>query len=114
MPLIKVESTQHISAEQKSELLESLSASVAEITGKSEKYVMALWADAEIILGGGQGAAAFVEVRGIGGLDDGTNKRLSASICDILDSAADIPPDRVYINFTDIPRSNWGWNSTTF
>ncbi|MGA2180101.1 MAG: phenylpyruvate tautomerase MIF-related protein [Verrucomicrobiota bacterium] len=25
-----------------------------------------------------------------------------------------MPPDRIYLNFTDVPAANWGWNGNTF
>jgi phenylpyruvate tautomerase PptA (4-oxalocrotonate tautomerase family) len=25
-----------------------------------------------------------------------------------------VPPDRIYLNFTDVPAGNWGWNGDTF
>jgi phenylpyruvate tautomerase PptA (4-oxalocrotonate tautomerase family) len=63
---------------------------------------------------GKTGPGAFVDVRGIGGLNPETNVRLSKEICRILNQQMAIPADRVYLNFTDVPATHWGWNGKTF
>ena len=60
------------------------------------------------------GDAALVEVRGIGGIGGETNKKLSQAICGILNERLDVPENRTYINFFNIPASDWGWNGSTF
>ncbi|HEB78063.1 MAG TPA: hypothetical protein ENI90_06025, partial [Methylothermaceae bacterium] len=39
---------------------------------------------------------------------------LSRFLCDFLQNQLNIAPDRVYIEFIDIPRKFWGWNGSTF
>ena len=114
MPLIKLETSADLSPEQKDQLLADLSKTVSTVTGKPETYVMATVQHSDISMGGTTEPAAFADVRGIGGLDPTTNKNLSEAICSLLADSLGIAGDKVYITFTDIPGSNWGWNSGTF
>ena len=53
-------------------------------------------------------------LRSIGGLNDDLNRKLSQQVCKLLSDSLGISPDRVYLNFTDVEASNWGWNGSTF
>ena len=87
---------------------------VAESTGKPEQYVMAIVDTADFMLGGHLSMAAFANVCGIGGVNREINGKISEKLCALLESRLEISPERVYINFTDIPAENWGWNGSTF
>jgi phenylpyruvate tautomerase PptA (4-oxalocrotonate tautomerase family) len=82
--------------------------------GKTEKYVMVIVSQSDILMSGQPGHAAFVDLRSIGGLSDGTNRKLTERICDALEESLAIPPDRVYAIFADVQASHWGWNGATF
>ncbi len=114
MPLLKLETSADLSPEQKDQLLTDLSKTVSDVTGKPETYVMVTIQSSSIAMGGTAGPAAFADIRGIGGLDPATNKNLSEAVCSLLSESLDIAGDRIYLNFTDIAGSNWGWNSGTF
>lgn len=115
MPLIKLQMSKKCSDETKKELCTCLSKVCADGTGKPETYVASVVEDdAVIAFGGTVENAAFVEVKSIGGLNSEVNGKLSAMICDCLENMLEIPGNRVYINFTDVPASNWGTNGSTF
>ncbi len=115
MPLIKVQSSVQCSRDVKEATVKRLSTITAGRIGKPESYVAAVLEDDAIISFGGEvGASAFVEVRSIGGLNPEVNNALAAEICDCLEEELGIEPARVYINFFDIPRSNWAWKGKTF
>lgn len=115
MPLIKVECSEACQSAKKAEVVKNLSKILSSVTGKPEKYSMAVLRDDVVISFAGEIAkAAFVEVRGIGGLGPAVNKKLSAEICKYLNSALGIESANIYINFTDIAASNWGWDGATF
>jgi phenylpyruvate tautomerase PptA (4-oxalocrotonate tautomerase family) len=114
MPLLQLKTSAEVSEDQKNQLLSELSGAVASVTGKPESYVMVTVQAADISMAGSPGPAAFLDIRGIGGMDPSTNKALSAKVCEVLAGALNLPGDRVYMNFTDIPASNWGWNGSTF
>ena len=87
---------------------------MAETTGKPEKYVMVVLETADILMAGAGGAAAFLDVRGIGGLNKAVNGKLTKALCDLLRQELGIEPARVYATFTDVAAQNWGCNGATF
>jgi len=115
MPLIKIQTAQTLPQEAQQPLLEAASQIVAEATGKPIDYVMAVLEPAAGVMMAGRAApAAFVDVRGIGGVNAATNGAISKAVCDLLRDRAGISPDRVYLTFTDIPAANWGTDGRTF
>lgn len=115
MPLIKLQVATTIPDDKKNAILAGASKVVAEATGKPETYVMAMLEDDAVAsLGGTVCPAAFADVRGIGGIGGSTNAAVSKGICDLLQQELGIEPDKVYLNFTDVPGQNWGWKGGTF
>ncbi len=114
MPLLKLETTVPLAEEKGKPLLAALSKAVASATGKPEQYVMVTAGHSVMLMSGKSGDAAFVDIRGIGGLSGETNRELSQQICRLLKDSLGIAPDRVYLNFTDMEAGNWGWNGSTF
>ena len=114
MPLLKLETTIALAADKKQALLTSLSKIVAGTIGKPEQYVMVVINPAAILMSGKSGDAAFVDVRSIGGLSGEVNRQLAQKIGDLLNESLGVPPDRIYLNFTDVAAANWGWDGDTF
>ena len=114
MPLLKLEATVPLPEEKGKPLLAALSKAVAGATGKPEQYVMVTATQSTMLMSGQAGDAAFVDIRGIGGLNGETNRKLSQQICKLLKDSIGIAPDRVYLNFTDVEAGSWGWNGSTF
>lgn len=114
MPLIKLDVPCEVSDEQCGKLLPSISAMLAATTGKPAKYVMATVGKMTPMLAGKAGPAAFADIRGIGGFTPAVNKKVSQALCALLKDALQIPPDRVYMTFTDVPAANWGFDGGTF
>lgn len=114
MPLLKLETTVPLPEEKGKPLLAALSKAVAATTGKPEQYVMVTAGHSAMLMSGKSGDAAFVDIRGIGGLSGETNRKLSQQVCKLLKDSLGIAPDRVYLNFTDVDAGNWGWNGSTF
>jgi phenylpyruvate tautomerase len=112
--LLKLETTVAFTDDKKKTLLASLSKIVAGTIGKPEQYVMVVICPAAILMSGKPGDAAFVDVRSIGGLNDDVNRQLAQKIGGLLKESLGVPPDRVYLNFTDVPAGSWGWNGDTF
>ena len=65
-------------------------------------------------MSGKPGDAAFVDVRSIGGLTHDVNRKLSQKVCKLLNDSIGVPPNRIYLNFSDVEASHWGWNGSTF
>jgi phenylpyruvate tautomerase len=114
MPLLKLETTVALADDKKKALLASLSKIVAGTIGKPEQYVMVTIAPAAILMSGKPGDAAFVDLRSIGGLNGDVNQQLAQKIGNLLKESLGVPPDRIYLNFTDVSGANWGWNGDTF
>jgi phenylpyruvate tautomerase len=114
MPLLRLETTVVLNEEKRKSLLSDLSCMVTETTGKPEQYVMVTMNQSSILMSGKPGDAAFVDVRGIGGLSSSINRQLSEKICHLLNQSLGVPSNRIYLNFTDVEASNWGWDGNTF
>lgn len=114
MPLLKLHTSCHIDDAKRTELAKSLSTITAETIGKPETYVMVTIAEGTICMSGQVGHGAFVDVRSIGGLSPTVNNQISKRVCDLLTTELEIPGNRIYLNFSEIERFNWGWDSKTF
>jgi phenylpyruvate tautomerase PptA (4-oxalocrotonate tautomerase family) len=114
MPLLKLETSVALPEDKRDTLLAALSKAVAGVTGKPEQYVMVTASQAAFLMSGKPGAAAFVDIRGIGGLTGSVNRKLSSEVCKLLGEVLGIPAQRVYLNFTELEAGNWGWNGNTF
>ena len=114
MPLLKLETTVVLSEDNQKALLATLSKTVAETIGKPEQYVMVTMSQAAMLMSGNPGHGAFVDIRSIGGLTDDVNRKLSQKVCKLLNDALGVAENRVYLNFTNVEASNWGWNESTF
>jgi phenylpyruvate tautomerase PptA (4-oxalocrotonate tautomerase family) len=114
MPLLKLETTVALDEEKRKSLLPVLSRIMAETTGKPEEYVMVTASSSAILMAGKPGDAAFVDIRGIGGLDGNVNRQLSQKICRLLNQSLGIPSNRIYLNFTEVEAPDWGWDGKTF
>jgi phenylpyruvate tautomerase PptA (4-oxalocrotonate tautomerase family) len=95
-------------------LLAALSRIVAETVGKPEDYVMVTVSQAAMLMSGKPGEAAFVDLRSIGGLSHEVNRQLSQKLCRLLNESLEVPQSRIYLNFTEVAASNWGWKGATF
>ena len=114
MPLLKLETTVALTEDKRQALLSSLSKILAETIGKPQQYVMVTASQVAIQMSGRPGDAAFVDVRSIGGLTGEVNRNLSKRVCELLNDSLGIPPDRIYLNFTEVQASHWGWNGNVF
>lgn len=114
MPLIRLETDRISGSENVKDLLEKMSATVAEALGKPLEYVMAAASPSRISLGNRGGDAALVQVMSIGGLGPSVNGILAASITELLAAELDLDPERVYVTLTDVPGENWACGGSTF
>lgn len=114
MPLIKLLVSTSVPEAAKNKVLMGLSGIVVKATGKPPAYTMATLEEGKIIMGGRNDPAAFADVRGIGGFSPSVNKQISKDVADLLKKELGIKPENVYLTFTDVAASNWGWNGGTF
>ena len=114
MPFLKLQTSTPVPEDMREPLLAGLSQIISESIGQPEKYVMVTVETDPVMMNSKVGQAAFVDLRSIGGLNREVNNQITGELCALLGEKLEIPQDRVYINFTDIARSNWDWNGKTF
>ncbi|HYE34890.1 phenylpyruvate tautomerase MIF-related protein [Methylocaldum sp.] len=114
MPYLTMQINRPVAPDQRESLLVAASRLLAKELGKPEAYVMvSLNGDVPMLFAGTSEPAAYVELKSIG-LPAVQTKSLSRTICGLLEQQLKISPARVYIEFTDIKGSHWGWNGGTF
>jgi len=114
VPYLKLNTNIPVSTEESSPLLQKISQLLAKETGKPERYVMVQIAvNNAMLFGGSNSPLAYLECKSIG-LSSGQAKSLSRSLSQLLESSLKIPPERVYIEFSNCPAELWGWNGSTF
>ncbi len=112
MPFIQINISSKSVVENDDVLQKNISKIVAELTGKSENYVMTmLQRDTKMTFAGSDKPCCFIKVKSIGSLTPST---MSKSLCELIASKTNIDSDRIYIEFIDVKASNWGFNSSTF
>lgn len=110
MPLLSIETN----CSPSDKLIKVASEIVAAALGKPEQVVMVRYThNPDMLLAGSNAPLAYLELKSIG-LPDSATSDLSAMLCDLLNEQMDIPADRIYIEFNNVPRQFWGWNRTTF
>ena len=111
MPFIQI-NTSSKSVLEIDSLQKEISKMVADLTGKPENYVMTLiQRDSQMTFSGTDDPCCFIKLKSIGSLNPSL---MSQSLCDLIASKTNIKTNRIYIEFTDIKGSNWGFNSSTF
>jgi len=114
MPLLKIHTNQTINPNKQAELLAAASTEVANLLGKSEKYVMVILEPQQPLLFGGIDApTAYLELKSLG-LPQEQTTTLSSGLCHLIHQQLAIPAERIYIEFSDTARHMWGWNGGTF
>jgi phenylpyruvate tautomerase len=82
---------------------------------KPERWVMTcLVPGLAMTFGGTTAPTAYVAVKNIGTMKPDDTARLSSELAERLQKALGVPPERVYIQFTDAVDYLWGWNGGTF
>ncbi|KAK7475051.1 hypothetical protein BaRGS_00033732 [Batillaria attramentaria] len=88
---------------------------VAKELGKPETYVCVRVNPGQMMtFGGTDDPCGMVELESIGVVGGAKNKQLVPVIGSHVQEALGIPQDRFYIKFTDVPRTDQGWNGKTF
>jgi phenylpyruvate tautomerase PptA (4-oxalocrotonate tautomerase family) len=110
MPLMIIKTSVSVPENKKEALLTSATKVLVEAAGKKESHVMVLLEKVDASMGGKVGAVAFVEIRSLIGLTHAVNHDISERVCDLLEEMLGVPGDRIFMNFTSVPESAWGWD----
>lgn len=114
MPMIRVNTNVAPSQEITQAVLSDLSHLANTQLNKPEQYVMVhMCVDQNMRFAGTDAPLAFVEVKSIG-LQTAQNVGMSKALAECLNKRLGIDPARLYIEFTAVQGSWWGWNGDTF
>ena len=112
MPFFKIE-TNHPPNDIDT-MMKKASGFIANLLNKPEHYVMiSIETDPQMMFGGTMGPTAFVQLKSIG-LPMDKCAAFSEKICRFINNEIGVPPDRVFIDFTNLKRNMFGWNGNTF
>lgn len=114
MPFANLVTSRPLDAAACGRLLPRLSARVAALLGKPERWVMVTArGGARLLFGGSDAPAAYLELASLG-LAEPATKALSAALCELLAAELEVPADRIYIQFVSPQPAFWGWDGDTF
>lgn len=114
MPYLNIKTNHALAPNTAQALLKKASARIAEALSKPERYVLTeLSLNPQMLFSGTDEPCAYIELKSID-LPESQTRDLSHAICSLLETDIGIPADRVYIEFTNVPRKFWGWNASTF
>jgi phenylpyruvate tautomerase PptA (4-oxalocrotonate tautomerase family) len=114
MPYLKIQTNAVMEQAKTGALLKKLSKTVAQHLGKPESYVMVvLEPPAPMLFAGTDAPLAYLELKSIG-LPQNKTAALSKTLCELMNRELGVPPERVYIEFSNASGAMWGWNGDTF
>ena len=109
MPYINVTTSSKV--DDKGKLLEEISTLIASLTNKSRSFVMAKIDDNCQMYFDDETPSCFLEIKSIGSLNP---SEMAKPLSDFVYEKMEIPIERIYISFEDVPASFWAWNGRTF
>ena len=111
MPFIQI-NTSSKSVLDNDLLQKEISKMIADLTGKPENYVMTMiQSNSQMTFAGSDEPCCFIKLKSIGSL---TPSSMSKSLCELIASKTNIQANRIYIEFSDVKASNWGFNGSIF
>ncbi|HET7535222.1 MAG TPA: phenylpyruvate tautomerase MIF-related protein [Candidatus Didemnitutus sp.] len=114
MPYLNIQTNLPLSKKAERTVLKTASALVAKELNKPEEFVMlAVQDNVHMLFAGSDDPVAFLELKAIA-LPARKTKKLSQSLCELIEDHLGIPPSRVYVKFIDVRRGMWGWKGDTF
>jgi phenylpyruvate tautomerase PptA (4-oxalocrotonate tautomerase family) len=113
MPFIHTQTNQNISPETEQKLKQQLGRAIECLKGKSESWLMLCFeSDQRMWFQGTDAPTAMVQVDIFGKASDKEYNELTKEICTILNSELQIPPNRIYVKYSE--NTHWGWNGGNF
>ncbi len=114
MPYLKIQTNLPLTKKAERAVLKTASTLLADELNKPEEYVMiAVQPDTPMLFAGTDDPVAFLELKAVG-LPVRRTKRLSQSLCELIEHQLGIAKDRVYVKFIDVKHGMWGWKGDTF
>jgi len=114
MPYLKIETNVKTEPAQQAGLLQSATDVVATALGKPASYVMvSLQPGSAMLFAGSDAPLAYLELKSLG-LPRQRTAELSAALSALITEVLGVDNERIYIEFSDVERSMWGWKGSTF
>ena len=114
MPYFKIETNREVDDVARETFLSGASRFVSKLLGKPEESVMvSLLPTSSMRFQANDNHCAYVEFKSIG-LSRDQCPEYARAICEHLESALGIAPQRIYIEFGDIDPKMFGWDKSTF
>jgi phenylpyruvate tautomerase PptA (4-oxalocrotonate tautomerase family) len=113
MPLLEVTSNLVLTEAEKMNCLQTLSKAAAELLEKPESVVMTAWHSAKMTFAGTDAGALHLSVQALRMPEDAP-QRLTPELCERIQLTVGVSAERVFITYTDVPPTHWGWNHKTF
>jgi len=112
MPFLKIQTNAQVSWPD--ELLKKATLLLSDVLSKPEGYIMVSFeSNPHMMFGGSEDPLMYIELKSIG-LPQSRTKAISAALTEFLTGETGVPPDRIYIEFSNVDRAMWGWNGSTF
>jgi phenylpyruvate tautomerase PptA (4-oxalocrotonate tautomerase family) len=108
MSLMIIKTSAQFSEEKADELLKAATKVLADL-GRKESHIMILLQRVDGAMAGKPGPVAFVEFRSMVGLTHEFNHKFVEQLTPVLVNMLGITRHNIYINFTTVPETAWGW-----
>ena len=114
MPYFKIETNQKLDDAGAAKFSKEASVFLSGLLGKPERVIM-VSVDHGISMRFNENTspAAYVEVKSIG-LNSDKCPEYAKAVCEFVETAINVPSDRVYIDFAAINGKMFGWNRRLF
>eukprot|EP00703_Trepomonas_sp_PC1_P003036 JAP93570.1 Putative macrophage migration inhibitory factor [Trepomonas sp. PC1] len=114
MPCIIISSNIKLENEQSQLFIQEASQVLADTMGKPEQYCMVGYQHSNMVFGGSDKPCAFIQLSSIGNINPSNNSKVAKALSAVVSKHLQVDGNRVYINFTDVKATNWGFNGGTF
>ena len=113
MPYFRIETNRQIDDAANSALMKKATGFLAEMMGKPEHVIMVtIRPDKPYMFAGTGDPTAFVQIKAVG-LKKDKCPEYSSQVCNFIEAEIDVPKDRVFVEFTDIDPTVFGFNGDT-
>ena len=114
MPYLIFKSNIKLSEEKRKQLFSDFKEFIINDLGKSEQSIMLACQDnISMVFAGTDDPLAFIELRSLR-LPEEKTKHLSRAISELVKHNLEIPPERIFVNFFNVPPHMWGYKGSTF
>ncbi|KAJ0394760.1 hypothetical protein P43SY_000334 [Pythium insidiosum] len=114
MPYVVVTSNVAATSIDVQATLRAISSATSKALGKPETYVMVqLDLDKTMMFEATTDPCAMIAVRSIGNIGIASNSKTCEALTAVVSEALGVPARRVFMNFDDVERANWGMGGIT-